>query len=82
MASLFTGNHGVFVDDFATIPTSQRLKEEFETLYAKDFGVTGGGPMTTFLGLEVEQSDEGISLHVYPGQVLYPGTRGGISTHP
>ena len=56
--------HGVFVDDFATIPTSQRLKEEFETLYAKDFEVTGGGQMTTFLGLEVEQSEEGISLHL------------------
>ena len=56
--------HGVFVDDFATIPTSQRLKEEFETLYAKDFEVTGGGEMTTFLGLEVEQSEEGISLHL------------------
>ena len=49
----------VFADDFATTPTSQRHKEKFETLY-----VTGGGPMTTFLGPEVEQSDDGISLHL------------------
>jgi hypothetical protein len=54
--------HGVFVDDFATIPTSQRLKEEFETLYSRDFEVTGGSPMTSFLGLEVEQKGEGISI--------------------
>jgi len=54
--------HGVFVDDFATIPTSQRLKEEFETLYARDFEVTGGGAMTSFLGLEVEQDPNGIGL--------------------
>ena len=56
--------HGVFVDDFATIPTSQRLKEEFETLYARDFEVTGGGAMTSFLGLEVEQDPDGIALHL------------------
>ena len=56
--------HGVFVDDFATIPTSQRLKEEFETLYSRDFKVTGGSPMTSFLGLEVEQKSEGISIHL------------------
>jgi len=56
--------HGVFVDDFATIPTSQRLKEEFETLYARDFEVTGGGAMTSFLGLEVEQDPNGIGLHL------------------
>ena len=35
--------HGVFVDDFATIPTSQKLKEEFEALYSSEFDVTGGG---------------------------------------
>jgi hypothetical protein len=56
--------NGVFVDDFATIPTSQKLKDEFEALYTADFDVTGGGIMTTFLGLEVEQSDDGISLHL------------------
>ena len=33
--------HGVFVDDFATIPTSQKLKDEFEALYSADFDVTG-----------------------------------------
>ncbi len=56
--------HRVFVDDFVTIPTSQKLKDEFEALYSADFDVTGGGIMTTFLGLEVEQSDDGIGLHL------------------
>jgi len=56
--------HGVFVDDLATIPTSQRLKEEFETLSATVFEVTGVGAITSFLGLEVEQEDDGIVLHL------------------
>ncbi len=51
--------HGAFVDDFTTIPTSW-----FEALYSEDFNVTGGGIMTTFLGLEVEQTEEGTSLHL------------------
>jgi hypothetical protein len=55
---------GVFVDDFSAIPTTQKLKEEFETLYAKDFDVTGGKPMESFLGLEVEQGGDRISLHL------------------
>ena len=56
--------HGTFVDDFATIPTSDKLKEEFEQLYSADFEVTGGGLMESFVGLEVEQSEEGIALHL------------------
>ena len=45
--------HGTFVDDFATIPTSEKLREEFERLYSADFDVTGGELMESFLGLEV-----------------------------
>ena len=56
--------HGVFVDDFKTIPTSMKLKEEFERLYSADFEYTGGNLMTSFLGLEVEQLDTGIHLHL------------------
>jgi hypothetical protein len=55
---------GVFVDDFSAIPTTQKLKKEFETLYAKDFDVTGGKPMKSFLGLVVEQGKDRISLHL------------------
>ena len=55
---------GVFVDEFSAIPTTQKLKEEFETLHAKDFDAKGGKPMESFLGLEVEQGAEGISLHL------------------
>ena len=55
---------GVFVDDFSAIPTTQKLKIEFETLYAKEFDMTGGTPMESFLGLEVEQGNDGISLHL------------------
>ena len=56
--------HGVFVDDFKTIPTSMKLKEEFERLYSADFEYTGGNLMTSFLGLEVEQLGTGIHLHL------------------
>ncbi len=34
--------HGIFVDCFASIQTSEKLKLEFEELYAADFDVTGG----------------------------------------
>ena len=56
--------HSVFVDDFSAIPTAQRLKDEFETLYSRDFEATGRSPMTTFSGLAVEEDDLGISLHL------------------
>jgi hypothetical protein len=55
---------GVFVDDFSAIPTTQKLKIEFETLYAMEFDMTGGTPMESSLGLEVEQGNDGISLHL------------------
>ena len=42
----------------STIPTLDRLKEEFMALYSADFDVmTGGDLMQSFLGLEVEQLD-------------------------
>ncbi len=56
--------HGILVDDFASIPTSEKLKLEFEELYAADFDFTGGKVMDSFLGLEVEQSEDGIELHL------------------
>ena len=31
-----------FLDDFALVPTTQKLKDEFKRLYAKDFDFTGG----------------------------------------
>ena len=36
MTSSFMKFSTVFVDDLASIPTSQKLKEEVEALYAKD----------------------------------------------
>ena len=54
----------MFVDDFATIPTSQKIKDEFEALYSADFDVIEGGIMTMFLELDVEQTDERTSLHL------------------
>ena len=39
------------------------LKEFFE-LYAKDFSLSGGELMTSFLGMEVEQEDGCIKLHL------------------
>jgi hypothetical protein len=56
--------HCVFVDDFKTIPTSKKPKDEFERLYSADFEYTGGNLMTSFLGLEVEPLNSGIHLHL------------------
>ena len=56
--------HGLFVDDMSTIPTSDHLKEDFMTLYSADFDVTGGDLMQSFLGLEVEQLEGCIKLHL------------------
>jgi hypothetical protein len=46
------------------IPTCDRLKNEFLELYQKDFEITGGGLMETFLGMEVEQTGKEIRLHL------------------
>ena len=56
--------HGLFVDDMSTIPTSDHLKEEFMALYSADFDVTGEDLMQSFLGLEVEQQEGCIKLHL------------------
>ena len=56
--------HGLFVDDMMHVPTCERLKQEFLEKYTKDFEITGGGLMETFLGMQVEQSKKAIRLHL------------------
>ena len=56
--------HGLFVDDMMHVPTCDRLRNEFLELYKKDFEITGGGLMETFLGMEVEQPGKVIRLHL------------------
>jgi hypothetical protein len=56
--------HGLFVDDMMHVPTCDKLRDEFLTLYQKDFEITGGGLMETFLGMEVEQPGQVIKLHL------------------
>jgi hypothetical protein len=56
--------HGLFVDDMMHVPTCDELKNEFMSKYKKDFDITGGGLMETFLGMEVEQSGGTIKLHL------------------
>ncbi len=56
--------HGLFVYDMMHIPTNDALHEEFMDKYSKDFDVTSGVLMETFLGMEVEQSDDNICLHL------------------
>jgi hypothetical protein len=63
--------HGLFVDDMIImmhISSCDELKQEF--MYSKDFQITGGGLIKTFL--EVEQSRKTINLHLdcYTHQVL------------
>jgi hypothetical protein len=56
--------HGLFVDDMMHISSCDELREEFMSKYSKEFGITGGGLMKTFLGMEVGQNDENIKLHL------------------
>ena len=56
--------HSLFVDDMMHVPTCERLKQEFLEKYTKDFEITGGGLMETFLGMQVEQSKKAIRLHL------------------
>ena len=56
--------HGLFVDDMMHVPTCDKLKQEFLDKYTKDFDITGGGLMETFLGMQVEQSRKQIRLHL------------------
>ncbi len=53
--------HGLFVDDMMHIyscASDAIIKDEFMQLYTKDFEITGGHQMKTFLGMQVEQSDQ------------------------
>ncbi len=56
--------HGLFVDDRMHIATNNKLKNEFLEKYSRDFNITGGGLMKTFLGMEIEQSNRSIKLHL------------------
>ena len=56
--------HGLFVDDMMHIYTSDEMKDEFLALYKKDFEITGGSKMETFLGMAVEQKDKSIKIHL------------------
>ena len=44
---------GLFVDDMMHVPTCDKLRDEFLTLYQKDFEITGC-LMETFLRIEVK----------------------------
>ena len=37
-------------------------------LYKKDFEITGGGKMETFLGMAVEQNGKSIKIHLVRGE--------------
>ena len=54
----------LFVDDMMHVPTCDKLCYDFLTLYQKDFEITGGGLMETFLGIEVKQPCKVIMLHL------------------
>ena len=56
--------HGVFVDDMMHTSTSTKMLKDFFKLYAKDFSFHGGDLMTSFLGMEVQQEDGCIKLHL------------------
>ena len=56
--------HGLFVDDMQHTATDPSLMDEFLRVYRRDFEITGGDLMTTFLGLEIEQDNDEIRIHM------------------
>ena len=40
------------------------MKDNILALYKKDFEITGGGKMETFLGMAVEQKGKSIKIHL------------------
>ncbi len=56
--------HGLFVDDTQHASTSQALMDEFMAKYSRDFEITGGEVMSTFLGLQVDHANEEIPMHI------------------
>ncbi len=56
--------HCLYVDDMIHTSTSDTLKKEFVEKYTRDFDITRGDTMTSFLGLEIEQSRRGIDIHL------------------
>jgi hypothetical protein len=48
--------------DMMHVPTCDKLSDEFLTVYQKDFEITDGGHLETFLGIEVEQPGKVIKL--------------------
>ena len=56
--------HGLFVDDMMHIYSCDAIKDEFMQLYSKDFEITGGRQMKTFLGMQVEQTARSIKIHL------------------
>jgi hypothetical protein len=56
--------HSLFVDAMMHVPTCDRLWKEFLDKYTKDFDITGGDLIETFLGVLVEQSKKAVRLHL------------------
>jgi hypothetical protein len=56
--------HCLFGDDMMHTRTSTKLKDEFLRKYSKDLNITGGCLKKTFVGMEVEQDNKTIELHL------------------
>ncbi len=55
----------ILVDnDMMHIYPCDAMKDEFLALYKKDFEITCGDKMETFLGMVVEQDNNSIKIHV------------------
>nr|GEU28969.1 putative ribonuclease H-like domain-containing protein [Tanacetum cinerariifolium] len=53
----------VYVDDIIFGSTRKDWCEEFETLMQSEFEISSMGPLTFFLGLQVDQRPDGIFIH-------------------
>ncbi len=56
--------HELFVDDMMHIATNNKLKNEIMEKYSRDFNIMGGSFIKTLLGMEIEQSNRSIEMHL------------------
>ncbi len=56
--------HGLFVDGMMHIYSCDAIKDGFMQLYSRDFEITGGSQMKTFLWMQVEQTAQSIKFYL------------------
>ena len=74
----------IWVDDMVLGCNSETLSKEIKEKLAKDLQITDLGPLSYFLGMHVQQHNEGLTLsqHKYAKEILVQDERLQACGHP